>query len=201
LGLSKDSFDFSQDPIVNFKELYDLAHKSGVPDPTAMSIATVGSSNKPSSRIVLLKDVEAGGFVFYTNYNSTKAQDISYNPNVELLFYWQHLYVQVRIAGTAAKTSRESSEKYFATRPRMSQLGAWASQQSEFISGYDVLEKSMNKYYDEFRDKVIPCPPHWGGFRVEPELIEFWFGMEGRLHFRYIYEKSGANWVRAMKSP
>jgi pyridoxamine 5'-phosphate oxidase len=198
---SKDSFDFTQDPVKNFQELYDLAHKLGVPDPTAMSISTVSEIKKPSSRIVLLKDIEDGGFVFYTNYNSSKAQDIAKNPNVELLFYWQQLYVQVRISGVATKTSRANSEKYFATRPRMSQLGAWASQQSSFIENYEVLEKSMNTYYDQFRDKEIPCPPHWGGFRVEPEVYEFWFGMEGRLHFRYIYEKSGANWIRAMKSP
>lgn len=198
---SKDSFDFTQDPVKNFQELYDLAHKLGVPDPTAMSISTVSENKRPSSRIVLLKDIEDGGFVFYTNYNSTKAQDIAKNPNVELLFYWQQLYVQVRISGVATKTSRANSEKYFATRPRMSQLGAWASQQSSFIESYEVLEKSMNTYYDQFRDQVIPCPPHWGGFRVEPEVYEFWFGMEGRLHFRYIYEKSGANWIRAMKSP
>lgn len=198
---SKENFDFSKDPVSNFQELFDLAHKSGVPDATAMSISTVGSSQKPSSRIVLLKDIEDGGFVFYTNYNSAKSHDIAENPNVELLFYWQQLYVQVRISGVAKKTSRVSSEKYFATRARMSQLGAWASPQSEVIESYEVLEKNMNQYYDQFRDKEIPCPPHWGGFRVEPETIEFWFGMEGRLHFRYVYEKKGANWIRAMKSP
>jgi pyridoxamine 5'-phosphate oxidase len=198
---SKDYFDFAQEPLRNFKELYDLAFKSGVPDPTAMALSSVGLNNKPSSRIVLLKDFEDEGFVFYTNYNSSKSQDITRNPNVELLFYWQELYVQVRVSGVAKKSARESSEKYFATRPRTSQLGAWASQQSEIIEGYEVLEKSMNLYYDKFRDQVIPCPPHWGGFTVEPSVFEFWFGMEGRLHFRYIYEKNGTNWIRAMKSP
>lgn len=199
---SKDHFDFNLDPITNFRELFDLAHKHGVADPTAMTLATVGSTSKPSSRIVLLKGIEDGGFLFYTNYNSAKAQDIAFNPNVELMFYWPQLYVQVRISGQAQMTSRENSEKYFATRARLSQLGAWASQQSQFIEGYEVLETSMNQYHDKFRDQVIPCPPHWGGYKVDPELIEFWFGMDGRLHFRYIYEKSGhETWIRAMKSP
>lgn len=199
--LSKDSFYFHKTPVENFKELFDLAHKTGVADPTAMILSTVGPNLKPSSRVVLLKGIEEGGFLFYTNYQSSKAKDIAENPNVEILFYWPELSMQIKISGQAKKTSREQSVKYFSTRPRLSQLGAWASAQSEFIEGYEVLENNLNKFHDQFRDKEIPCPPHWGGFRIEPESFEYWFGMEGRLHFRYIYQKSGDDWIRAMKSP
>ncbi len=203
MELSKDFFEFKNDPVMNFKDLFAFAERVGVPDPIAMNLTTVTADNKPSSRIVLLKEVDKdGNFVFYTNYNSSKSQNMSNNPNVELLFFWQQIYVQIKISGTVTKTSRKVSEAYFKTRPRISQLGAWASYQSELIENYEVLEDRFKKVEEKFKDQEVPCPPHWGGYIVYPEAFEFWFGMEGRLHYRYIYERSGdGGWLRKMKSP
>lgn len=201
MASSKDFFDFKSDPILNFQELLKLAERKGVPDHTAMSLSTVSAQGKPSSRIVLLKDVEDGKFVFFTNYQSQKSQEIEANKNVELLFYWPQMYVQIHIAGIATKVDRAASEAYFKTRPRISQIGAWASQQSERIESYEVLERKFKKVEEQYKDQEIPCPPNWGGFQIDPQMIEFWFGMDGRLHYRYVYEKSGAGWLRSMKSP
>lgn len=198
---SSDLFSFDLDPLVNFQRLFEEAKKSGVIDPTVMTLATVNEQGGANARVVLLKNVDRGDFLFFTNYNSTKAAEIAANARVMLVFYWAPLAVQIRVEGLATKATRIESEDYFATRPRLSQLGAWASQQSQFIDSYEALEKQMVAVVERFKDQPVPCPEHWGGYRVTPETVEFWFGMEGRLHYRYFYESSGKQWIRTMKSP
>lgn len=198
---SKDLFEFDLDPIENFNRLFEEAKKHPGVDPIIMTLATVDLQGKPNARIVLLKQVDQGEFVFYTNYESTKSIELTKNPNACLVFFWGPLAVQVRIDGKVTRVSREESEAYFKTRPRLSQLGAWASKQSEIIESYETLQQRMDAVTQQFEGKEVPCPENWGGFRVMPEFMEFWFGMEGRLHYRYIYENSGSHWLRAMKSP
>lgn len=198
---SSDLFNFNQGPLENFERLYEVYKKKTTSDPTIMTLSTVDHQGHPNARIVLLKQIESGDFVFYTNYLSSKGVEIRDNPNVCLVFYWEALYVQVRIHGTVTKVSRAESEEYFKTRPRLSQLGAWVSKQSEIIESYDHLQSKLTDLTQNFEGKEIPCPESWGGYRVTPGAFEFWFGMEGRLHYRYVYEKSGNTWLRAMKSP
>lgn len=199
--ISKDLFDFNVSPIENFERLFQEVKKSKDSDPTAMTLATVDAQGRPNARIVLLKGIESGDFLFYTNYGSSKAIELNENPNACLVFYWESLYVQVRINGRVIKTTRNESENYFKTRPRLSQIGAWVSKQSEVIESYETLQVKLKNVSQQFEGKDVPCPESWGGYRVQPELFEFWFGMEGRLHYRYVYERSGDDWLRAMKSP
>ncbi|MBC7741903.1 MAG: pyridoxamine 5'-phosphate oxidase [Bdellovibrionaceae bacterium] len=195
------SFDFKNDPIDNFLKLFQEAQVKGIPDANAMSLATVNSENKPSVRIVLYKGMIRRGFSFFTNYDGRKAKEIEANNNIAATFFWSHLDRQIRIEGTALKVTREESENYFATRARLSQIGAWTSHQSEKIESFESFQKKLNEIDVRFKDQVIPCPPHWGGYRIEPRQIEFWFGKSGRLHERYVYEKSGEAWSRFLRSP
>ncbi len=200
--LSNDLFNFELNPFENFHKLFQEAQKNGSFDPTAMSLATVDSRGRPHNRIVLLKQTTDEAFVFFTNYLSSKSNDIQENPNVALIFHWAPLAIQIRVEGIAEKVSRSESEEYFNTRPRISQLGAWASKQSEFIESYESLIVRLEKETEKFMNKTIPCPEYWGGYRIKPEVVEFWFGVEGRLHHRYCYERAnGPNWLRTMKSP
>ncbi len=199
--VSKDLFEFHLSPIENFERLFQENKKHTKIDPTVMTLATVDLQGHPNARIVLLKGIDKGEFIFFTNYGSTKALELKENPSACLVFYWEALYVQVRVSGNVLKTSREESVAYFKTRPRLSQLGAWVSKQSEVIESYDVLQTKLQKVTSDFEGQEIPCPETWGGYRVIPEAFEFWFGMEGRLHYRYVYERSGEDWLRAMKSP
>lgn len=200
---SKDLFEFDADPIDNFKRLFDEAKKQPSLDPSAMTLATVDLQGRPNARIVLLKQVdpETGDFFFFTNYSSTKATELANTPRACLVFYWHPLAVQIRIDGSVSKASRAESEAYFKTRPRLSQLVAWTSRQSEIIESYDVLLHQLEEVEERFQGQEVPCPPHWGGYRVASEFMEFWFGMEGRLHYRYLYERSGPHWLRTMKAP
>lgn len=198
---SKDLFEFDQSPIDNFNRLFEEAKKHPGIDPTAMTLATIDERGRPNARIVLLKQIEKGDFVFYTNYQSTKARELDATARAAVVFHWEPLAVQVRIEGSVTKNTRSESEAYFRSRPRLSQLGAWASRQSEIIESYDVLQKRLDAVTEKFKDREIPCPENWGGYRISPEFIEFWFGMEGRLHHRYLYERSGEHWLRTMKSP
>lgn len=199
------SFDFKKDPFENFLESYKEAQLKGVPDANAMALATVNKENQPSVRIVFFKDFfekdQDKGFCFYTNYHGRKAQDMQDNPKVSANFFWPHLDHQIRIEGQVEKLPRELSEKYFATRPRMSQIGAWASAQSEVISSYDDLVKRTKEVEEKYKNQIVPCPPHWGGYALFPHEIEFWFGKTGRLHERYVYHKNGSSWDRFMRSP
>lgn len=194
-------FDFQRDPLSNFQGLFSEVEKKITKDPNAMSLATVDLKGKPSLRTVLFKGLREEAFSFYTNYDSEKSRAILENPQVTLLFFWSAFDLQVRIEGTCEKMSRADSEAYFRTRPRLSQIGAWASRQSQRISGAEQLAQWVSEAEQKFLNQEIPCPPHWGGWLVRPRLIEFWFGQQGRLHDRYIYEKNAANWDRYMKSP
>ena len=199
------SFDFKKDPIDNFLELYKEAQVRGVPDANAMSLATVNEKNKTSVRVVLFKGLiekeNNRGFSFYTNYKGRKARDIEYNNQVSVNFFWPQLDEQIRIEGVAEKLSRAQSEVYFSTRPRLSQIGAWASHQSEEIESFDVFRAELKKIENKFSGEIIPCPPHWGGYSIIPTEIEFWFGKMGRLHERYIYQKIHEGWNRSLRSP
>lgn len=194
-------FNFNLDPIENFVCWLDEAVEQKMPDPNAMALATVNKENKPSVRTVFYKGFVRGGFSFYTNYNGRKAQDISANPNVCVNFFWPLLERQIRIEGKAQKTTREESETYFKTRARESQLGAWASNQSQRLMSQEVLANRFKELDTLYAGKDIPCPPHWGGYIIIPEKIEFWFGRKGRMHERYVYTRNGSNWDRSFLNP
>jgi len=190
-----DERSVERDPLKQFKVWFDSAVAAKLPLPEAMSLATVTREGKPTSRMVLLKSFDTDGFVFYTNYLSAKAKDLETNPNVALNFFWPQLEKQVRIEGTVAKTSADESRRYFEMRPRESQIGAWASAQSEVISGRDELEKRQAALEQTYRDQPVPWPEHWGGYRLKPDRIEFWKGRVGRLHDRIVYERqSDGSW-------
>jgi pyridoxamine 5'-phosphate oxidase len=195
------AFDFSLEPLKNFTALYKEAVKAQVPDANAMVLSTVDGALRPSSRVVFYKDIIREGLVFYTNFDGEKSKDISKNPNVCLNFFWPVLQQQIRIEGIAEKVKRAESEAYFQTRARLSQLGAWASDQSQKIESLEVLEKRVKEFEVKFHNEDVPCPENWGGYRVEPLKFEFWFGRQGRLHERYVYEKNGSDWVRSLLSP
>jgi pyridoxamine 5'-phosphate oxidase len=195
------SFEFKNDPIENFLNLYKEAQIKGVPEPNAMALATVNEENKPSVRIVFYKGLVRRGFSFYTNYSGRKGQDLEKNKSIAANFFWPHLDRQVRIEGVVEKLTRDESEQYFATRPRLSQLGAWTSNQSEKIDSFEAFHKKFEQVEKKYEGQNIPCPPQWGGYRIVPEEIEFWFGKTGRLHERYVYQKSGAEWSRFLRSP
>lgn len=197
------AFNFDLDPLLNFEVLMKQAEAAISKDPNAMSLATVAPDGAPSVRTVLFKGMVRDGFSFYTNYQSQKAREIESSPKVSLLFFWNVLERQVRITGKAQKLERHESEAYFRSRPRVSQIGAWASEQSSLISGPQELSDKVSEFEKKFKDQDVPCPPHWGGYHVLPYTIEFWFGQTGRLHDRYIYNRSRLTdpWQRSMKSP
>jgi len=183
-----DEKRIERDPIKQFKVWFDEAIAANLPMPDAMSLATVTPDGRPTARMVLLKQVDAEGFVFFTNYQSSKAKQLEINPYAALVFYWVQLDRQVRVEGRVTKTSAEESATYFQTRPRESQIGAWASPQSEVISAREVLEQRAHELEEQYCDREIDCPAHWGGYRLAPDRIEFWKSRIGRLHDRILYE-------------
>jgi pyridoxamine 5'-phosphate oxidase len=178
-----------RDPFKQFQLWFDDAIAAHLPLPEAMSLATVGIDGRPSSRMVLLKQVDPQGFVFFTNYRSAKAKELDANPNAALVFFWPQLERQVRVEGSVTKTSTAESREYFETRPRESQIGAWVSPQSEVISGREELEKRKVELEEKYHDREVDWPEHWGGYRLAPNSIEFWKGRVGRLHDRIVYER------------
>lgn len=189
------------DAMAQFKKWFDDALAAQVPEPNAMSLATVSPEGIPTARIVLLKGVDQGEFVFYTNYLSRKAADIQANPNVAMNFFWLPLERQVVIRGTATLTSREETDQYFHSRPVGSQIGAWTSRQSQQVASRQVLEETYARLEKEYAGKVVPLPDYWGGYRVKPVSIEFWQGRTGRLHDRLLYTRQGEGWAMARLSP
>jgi pyridoxamine 5'-phosphate oxidase len=197
------SFDFSLDPFAHFQEYFAQAQATLPKDPHAMSLATVSADGQPSVRTVYFKGFVREGFSFYTNYESAKGQDLMSTKRAALLFYWAPMNMQVRVEGSVEKLTRTESETYFKSRPRLSQLGAWASHQSQKISSHEVLKRRVQELDRQYEGQEIPCPNHWGGFHLLPMKIEFWFSREGRLHERYLYERESllAKWETSIRSP
>jgi pyridoxamine 5'-phosphate oxidase len=194
--------DLNPDPIKQFANWFTTAIETGIRDVNAMSLATAGRNAKPSVRIVLLKGFDEDGFVFFTNYESEKGKQLEANPYAALGFYWIELDRQIRISGKVDKTSREESQTYFHSRPVGSQLSAWASRQSAVLDGRRVLDARMEEINERFADKPVPLPPHWGGYRLRPDNMEFWQGRPNRLHDRFRYTRqSDGSWLIERLAP
>lgn len=193
--------DVQADPIVQFREWLDTALKSDMREPTAVVLATADAQGQPSARLVLLKGVRDDGFVFYSNYQSRKAQDLAANPQAALTFYWDALERQVRIEGNIEKVARETSLEYFKSRPHGSQIGALASPQSQVIAGRDVLQEKVATLKERYDEGEVPLPEHWGGYLLKPEKIEFWQGRPSRLHDRLRYRLEDGNWIVERLAP
>ncbi len=186
--------DLHLDPMIEFEKWFNLAKETDLPHPNSMVLATSTKQGKPSARTVLLKELDKTGFVFYTNYESRKGEELEKNPFAALVFHWDILRRQIRIEGTTERISQKTSEVYFQSRPRESRLAAWASEQSSVISGRNALERRMVELSEKYTDQEIPLPPFWGGYRVVPQQIEFWIEAPNRLHDRFCYTKQLLNW-------
>jgi len=177
------------DPFRQFTTWFAKVLEANVPEPNAMVVATSTRAGIPSARVVLLKQFDDRGFVFFTNHDSQKGRELSDNPQAALVFFWPTLERQVRISGAVSTVSREETAVYFHSRPVLSQIGAWASQQSQVLTDRAELERRVDELTKQFQGQVVPLPPHWTGFRVEPSAFEFWQGRHNRLHDRFVYHR------------
>ena len=193
--------DLAADPVSMFRRWLADTVTAGVHEPNAMVVTSVSAGGRPSSRLVLLKAVDDRGFVFYTNYESRKGHELDAEPASALLFPWHDLQRQVRVEGRTERVSGEESEAYFASRPRPSQLGAWASPQSTEVASREDLERRYAETEARFAGSEVPLPPHWGGFRVVPDVVEFWQGRKGRMHDRLVYRRAGEGWAVVRLAP
>lgn len=193
----------SAEILQTFTALLEEAKASADPEPTAMTVATVGKGGRPSARTVLLKGVDARGFVFFTNFTSRKGQQLAANPQAALLFHWKMIRegVQVKIEGSVEPVTAAEADAYFAVRPRPSQIGAWASLQSQTLESREVFEARIAEVEKRYEGMDVPRPPHWSGFRVVPELVEFWYGATYRLHERQRFERVNGQWQQRMLFP
>ncbi|HNP65564.1 MAG TPA: pyridoxamine 5'-phosphate oxidase [Woeseiaceae bacterium] len=201
-GFALDREDLDDDPVVQFEGWFKYACETVALDPNAVALSTVDGEGRPSCRTVLLKSFDENGFVFYTNYESNKARHIEVNPNVSMLFFWSDSARQVRIRGRAERMSAAETLKYFVSRPRGSQIGAWVSAQSSVISSRSLLETKFQEIKTKFKNKEVPLPSFWGGYRVVPEVFEFWQGRRNRLHDRFQYTRQNdGSWAIERLAP
>jgi pyridoxamine 5'-phosphate oxidase len=202
---SRSTLDFSnvlKDPLKQFEKWFDEALASGITEPNAMHLATVNEQGKPSSRIVLLKALDGNKFIFYTNYQSKKGRELEQNPACALTFFWPEIERQVRIEGTAERVDTSMSEQYFQSRPRGSQIGAWASPQSTIIKDRHILDERARQIEKRFeQEKILPRPNQWGGYQIDPLQIEFWQGRQSRLHDRIQFTKVDGEWKMNRLAP
>jgi pyridoxamine 5'-phosphate oxidase len=189
-----DEKDVHQNPVTQFSKWFQEAMDAKANEPNAMVLSTVSTEGKPSSRIILLRNFDDNGFVFYTNYDSRKGEEIAKNPNAALLFFWPELERQVRIEGVLQKQTSEESDLYFNSRPRSSKLGAWTSAQSKVVANRKVLDEEFEKFARKYPKENVPRPEHWGGYILKPLSIEFWQGRPSRLHDRLLYTAGKENW-------
>jgi pyridoxamine 5'-phosphate oxidase len=197
-----DEKTVERNPFILFRRWFDEAIASGSRLPDSMTLATATKEGKPSARMVLLKQMDEQGFVFYTNYNSRKSRELDANPQAALVCYWVQLDRQVRVEGSVERVSAAESDEYFRTRPRESQIGAITSPQSEAIESRHFLEQRFHDFESMYRDRSVPRPAHWGGYRLKPEVIEFWQNRQGRLHDRILYERQAeGSWTISRLAP
>jgi pyridoxamine 5'-phosphate oxidase len=199
-GLSEK--DLAKDPFRQFEKWFQEAEAAKIPEPNAMTLATADREGRPSARTILLKGLDGRGFVFYGNYESRKGRELAANPRATLLFPWIAMERQVIVEGPVTRVTREESDTYFHIRPRLSQLGAWASQQSSIVSGRKALEEGMKAMEEKYAGRDVPLPPNWGGYRLAPETVEFWQGRRNRLHDRLRYRRGGdGDWTVERLAP
>ena len=196
-----DERDVDPDPLVQFHKWFDDARRAELPEPNAITLATATPGGVPSARMVLLNAADERGFTFFTDYRSRKGQELEANPHAALVFFWGELERQVRITGTVSRVSREETEAYFRTRPRESRLGAWTSHQSTVLAGREVLEARLREMSARHPGDEVPTPPHWGGYLLTPDALEFWQGRESRLHDRVRYQREAGSWRIERLSP
>lgn len=200
-GLDRDDLD--ADPIVQWHAWYDQAASAGVAEPNAMTVSTISQDGAPDSRVVLARAVDARGFVFYTNFDSAKSTQLLLSPTASAVFAWLDLHRQVRVRGTVQRIADKESDEYFASRPRESQIGAWASPQSQVIADRSVIETRIAEFRSKFDGQDVPRPPYWGGWCLSPHTIEYWQGRPSRLHDRLVYvlDKNSARWQMQRLAP
>lgn len=193
--------DVAATPVLQFDKWWNEAVSSSIEEVNAMTLATVNPDGKPAARIVLLKGFDENGFIFFTNYHSEKGKSISAHPYASLVFFWKELERQVRVEGSCIPVSKSESDEYFLSRPIGSRLGAWASPQSTVISSRTVLDQNLDRVTAQYADGIVPRPDHWGGYRVIPEMVEFWQGRPSRLHDRIRYRKDESQWLIERLAP